>query len=93
MVNKKGIYSVRLTPGRQWTKVSKTVSRVPKILSGLYKENAGQSVQRAIEVGSIIVLGVKSVGSLAGSWQSLLLEGVVSVPIRGCLALRVFRLH
>lgn len=34
--------SARPTPERQRTNVSETVSKVPKILPGLYKEGAGQ---------------------------------------------------
>ena len=39
---RKGFILVRPTLGRQQTSVSKTVSKVLKILLGLYKENVGQ---------------------------------------------------
>ena len=46
---RKGFISVRPELGRQWTSVSKTVSKVPKILPGLCKENVRQ---RYVRVGS-----------------------------------------
>lgn len=46
-------------------------------------------VQWALKVRSVVVLGSVTWG-LAGSGQSLLLEEVVSVPIRGCVAHWVF---
>lgn len=40
---KKQFISVRPTPGSQWSSISKNVSRVPKVLSGLHRENVGRS--------------------------------------------------
>lgn len=48
--------------------------------------------RRAVKVKAIIVLGSIPGGSPGGSAKPLSLEGVVPVPIKGCLALRVFRL-
>ena len=57
---RKEFTSVRPTPGRQQTSISKTVSKVPKILPGLYKENVGQRwmglCRWAVKAKSIIVL-------------------------------------
>ena len=39
---RKQFISVRPSPGKQQPNVSKTVSKVPKILPGFYKENVGQ---------------------------------------------------
>lgn len=41
---RKEFISVRPTPGREKTNVSKTVAKVPKILTSLQKENVGQSL-------------------------------------------------
>ena len=38
----KGLISGRPAPGRRRTGVSKTVSKVPKILAGVCEENVGQ---------------------------------------------------
>lgn len=60
---------MRPRPGRQWTNVSKTVSKMPKILPGLYKEIV---VQRsvgmcwwAVKVKSIIALETIT----GGAWR------------------------
>lgn len=87
-----GLVSERPTRGRQWTSISKIVSKVLKILPGLYKETVGQrsvsSWRWAVQVRSHGI-GV-SHGGLDGSGQLLWLEGMVFVPIRGCFTLRVF---
>lgn len=46
-----------------------------------------------MNVKSLIVFKSITGGVFAGSGQSLLLEGVVSVPLRGRFALRVFSLR
>ena len=84
---RKGFTSARPAPARQQTSVSKPVSKVPKILLGLYEEKVGQrpmgTCSWAVKVKSITVLGSITQG-LAGSIQSLLPEGGVSGPIRRC---------
>lgn len=81
--------SVRPTPCGQQPSVSKTVSKVLEILLGLNTENVGQRsvgpCRWAVEVGQSL-----SWDQSGGSGQFLLLEGAVSVPIRGCFACRVF---
>ena len=58
---RKDFISVRPAPGRQWTSVSKTFSKVPKTLPGLHKENVGQRLvgmgRWAVKVRLITVLG------------------------------------
>ena len=55
---KREFISVRPTSGRQWTKVSKTVSKVLEILPGLYKGSVRQrsvgTGSKAVKVSSII---------------------------------------
>lgn len=71
--------SVRPTLGGQQASVSKTVSKVPKILPGLSKENVGQR-----SAGTCGRAGHHCHGwGLAGSGQPLLLEGVVSFGCQG----------
>ena len=86
---RKGFISERPPPGRQWTKVSKTVSKAMKIPPGLHKENVGQRLmdtcRGAGNVRSIIVLGSVTQG-LARSGPSLLLEGAILVPIMRCFS-------
>ena len=70
---------MRPTLGRQdECPVSKTVSKVLKILPGLYEKYVGQrsvgTHRWAVKVRLVIVLGSVT-QSLAGSAQSLLLEG------------------
>lgn len=86
---RKEFISMRPSPGRQQNSVLKTVSKVLKILTGLYKENVGLR-----SVGSCR-WAVKIRWSLSWdqhgqSGQSLLLPGIVSVPIKGCFAHEVF---
>lgn len=69
---------MRPIPGRQQADVLKTAPKVLKTLLGLYKENVGQ---RSVGVCS---LGSTTQAGLAGSRESLFLEGVVSVPIKRC---------
>lgn len=77
---------MRPTPERPQTSIPKVL----KILAGLYKETGGQrplgTGRWAVQVRSVIVLGSVTLAS----GQSLLLEGVVSVPITGCFALQAF---
>ena len=78
---RKGFISVRPTPGRQKTNISKTVSKVLKILLGLSKENVGQR-----EVGTCrrmvrLITALESItAGIEGLGQSLLLEGIILVP-------------
>ena len=54
--------TVRPTQGRQQTSVSKTVSKVPKMLSGLYKKTVGQrSAGTAGEVEVKLITDLESV--------------------------------
>lgn len=86
---RKEFISVRPTPGRQWSSVSKSVSKMLKIPPGLHKENVGQrsagTCRWAVKVRSIIVLG-----SITGGLRTVIAWAVVSVPIRGCFASRLF---
>ena len=81
---------------RQWISVPKAISKVLKILLGLYKENVGQrwvgTCSWAVKVRLIIAL-VSIVWGLGGSGQLLFCEGVVLVPIIGYFAHRVFCLN
>ena len=49
---RKTFISVRPTPGRQRTNVSKTVSKVPKILPGLYGKCGAKGGGVCVQVGS-----------------------------------------
>lgn len=64
---------------KEFTRISKTVSKVPKIPSGLEKENMGQRsvgiCTWAVKVRSSLSWGQYS-RAIADSGQSLLLEGV-----------------
>lgn len=87
VVMKQEFISVRLTPGRQWTSVSNTVSRsagsTSRFIEGT-KESVGQRrmglCRWAMKVKSIIVLRSVPLG-LTGSGLSLLLQGGMSFPI------------
>lgn len=87
---RKEFISVWPTPGDN---ISKPVSKVLKLLLGLYKENVGQrwmgTCRWTVKVKSVVVLGSITCG-LAGLPKSFLLEGIVSVPITGCFARKVF---
>ena len=70
--------------------MSQTVSKVPKILPGLYKENVGPgwmgACRWAAKVGQSL-FWIRP--GLADSGQSVLLGRVVWAPVRGCFSLRV----
>lgn len=83
--------SVRPAVGRPRTCISKTVSKVLKILIGLYKEDVGHrsvcTCRWAVKVRSCHhCLGASHAGS-SGLGAVLMPEGVVWVPITGCFAL------
>ena len=65
---RKELILVRLTPGRQLASVSKSVSKMLKILPGLYKENAGQRwmgmCRQAVKVKLVFVLESNTGGIL-----------------------------
>ena len=73
---RKEFISVRPTPGRQQTSVSKTVYKMVKILPGFYKENVGQrwvgTCRQAVKVKSI------TIKVFLPSGQSLLLQTLPS---------------
>ena len=68
--------------------MSQTVSKVTQILPGLFKENVRQ--RWAVKVRLIIVLESVMGRVLLAQGSLLLLDGVVSVPIRGCFAQESF---
>ena len=71
---------VKPPSGRPRTSISRTVPNVPKIFPGLYKENVRQSsvgMYRWAGRGKWITVLESVMQSLAGSGQSLLLEGAV----------------
>lgn len=70
----------------------KTVSELLTVLPDLYKENVGERLGARRSHQSLSWSQSRVCGGLAGSEQSLLLEGVVWVPIRGCSALMVLGL-
>lgn len=89
--NQKGISVSEANPGKTAAHGSKAVSRVLKILPGLFKEHVGQRstglCRWAVKVRSL---------SWSQSWaESCWLrvdhdEGAFWVPCRGCFTLRVF---
>ena len=80
---------MRLTPGQQRTRVSKTVSQVPKTLAGFYEETGARGRQvwaGGGKVGSVRVLGSIPGGVAPGRPYP---RGAASVPIGGHSALHI----
>ena len=85
---RKEFISVGPTEGRQWTSISKTVPQNAENASRFISENCQAKVAGYVQVGSegqinhCLGVSCRQWWDPAGSGQSMLLEGVVSVPFR-----------